>query len=98
MIRRIVHLSFREEAIESFLSIFEESCQAIRTFPGCCELTLLQDAEQPGRFTTCSLWDDEAALEAYRQSDLFRSTWDRTKVLFADRPSAISFRIVRHLD
>lgn len=97
MIRRIVHMSFREESIEEFVSLFEESCEAIRAFPGCKELTLLQDDEDQGRFTTYSLWDSVDDLEAYRKSDLFRTTWARTKVLFDDRPSARSYRITRHL-
>ena len=96
MIRRIVHMEFDPEHIDAFLAIFEASCEAIRAFPGCRELTLLQQKDAPNRMTTYSLWDSEDALEDYRQSDLFRSTWTQTKVLFAARPTAASYDIVWH--
>lgn len=97
MIRRIVHMDFDPEQIPAFLELFEESCEHIRAFPGCLELTLLQELMQPGRMTTYSLWESEDALEAYRMSDLFRSTWKRTKVMFAGKPTAASYHIVKHL-
>ena len=98
MIRRIVHMAFDEDSIDTFLDIFDQSSEHIRAFPGCRELTLLQDIDHPFRFSTYSLWDDADALEAYRQSELFRSTWARTKIHFVDRPTAVSYRIVSHRD
>lgn len=98
MIRRIVHMEFAPEHVEAFLELFHETAPSIRSFPGCNELTLLQETERPGFMTTYSLWDDDDALQAYRNSDLFRNTWARTKVLFSGRPSAASYRIVAHHD
>ncbi len=98
MIRRLVHMSFKPERVADFLAIFEESCEQIRGFSGCCEVTLLQREDRPTCFTTYSLWDDDASLQAYRQSELFRATWARVKVLFDAPPTATSHRIVRHLD
>jgi len=98
MIRRIVHMSFDPDQVEAFLMLFEERCEHIRAFPGCLELTLLQAADEPCRFVTYSLWENEASLETYRASDLFTTTWARTKVLFNDRPKATSYRMVRHLE
>lgn len=98
MIRRIVHMEFAPEHVEAFLELFHGVSDAIRSVEGCLELTLLQDVGHPGHMTTYSLWEDEAALEAYRDSDLFRSTWARTKVLFSGRPSAASYRIIAHKD
>jgi len=34
------------------------------------------------------VWKDEASLERYRKSDLFKNTWQATKIYFADRPEA----------
>jgi heme-degrading monooxygenase HmoA len=39
---------------------------------------------------TYSLWESTDALEAYRQSELFRTTWSATKLLFAERAVAFS--------
>ncbi len=97
MIRRIVHMTFQPDKLDLFLGIFESSREAIRSFPGCHELTLLQATDDPCGMVTYSLWDDEAALNAYRQSDLFKATWAKTKVLFADKPRARSYLIRHHL-
>lgn len=88
MIKRIVKLTFQTERLPDFLAIFEESKNKIRAFEGNLHLELLQDVKQPNVLFTLSFWEDEAALEQYRQSDLFQQTWARTKLLFADRPSA----------
>jgi quinol monooxygenase YgiN len=90
MIQRIVQLRFRPEATADFIAIFEASQDRIRAFPGCLHLELWRDRSDPRRFFTYSRWKSEAALEQYRHSDLFRSTWAKTKVLFSDRPVAYS--------
>ncbi len=90
MIKRIVKLSFREEETERFLAIFEESKDQIRQFPGCKHLELLRDVTTGNVFFTYSFWDSAEHLEAYRTSDLFKSTWSRTKKLFSDKPQAWS--------
>ena len=88
MIKRIVKLTFREELVPDFMAIFEESKGKIRAFDGNLHLELLQDVAQPNVLFTLSFWEDEAALERYRQSDLFQKTWAKTKALFAEKPAA----------
>ena len=90
MLIRIVRMTFQPGQTEAFLTIFRESQPLIRNFPGCRHLELWQDANDPAVYCTYSHWKNEAALEACRQSELFRSTWARTKPLFADRPLAFS--------
>jgi len=90
MIIRIVRMTFQPEKTEAFLAIFRESKAKIRHFEGCQHLELWQDADQPNVFTTFSHWKDADSLEHYRQSALFKATWERTKVLFAARPIAYS--------
>ncbi|MBL7795100.1 MAG: antibiotic biosynthesis monooxygenase, partial [Saprospiraceae bacterium] len=41
-----------------------------------------------------SIWDDEAALERYRESELFQATWERTKALFAEKAEAWSVTVL----
>lgn len=88
MIKRIVKLTFQAELVPDFMAIFEESKDKIRAFDGNLHLELLQDVAQPTVLFTLSFWENEAALERYRQSELFRATWARTKALFADKPAA----------
>ena len=45
-----------------------------------------------------SFLENEEALNAYRHSELFRSTWAKTKVLFAEKPIAFSTNAIRTLD
>lgn len=87
---RIVRMQFRPEAVETFRANFAEASPRIRAFPGCDHLELWQDPDQPEIFMTYSHWESAQALETYRHSELFRTTWAKTKVLFAERPLAFS--------
>jgi quinol monooxygenase YgiN len=98
MIHRIVTMTFREDEIDSFLEVFDESKIRIRNFPGCLGLTLLQTTDKPYQMSTFSIWENEAALNVYRHSELFRSTWAKTKILFAEKPIAFSTNAIRTQD
>lgn len=90
MILRIVRMEFRTDETENFQQLFDRKKHHIRAFPGCIELALHKDTRHEGVRYTVSKWESEAALEAYRHSDLFTSTWEQTKALFAERPLAYS--------
>lgn len=94
MLIRFVRMTFQEDRLTDFLSIFAASKAKIRAFSGCQHLELLRDLDQPNVRMTLSHWDSPEALEAYRQSDLFQTTWAATKVLFADKPVAFSTETV----
>ncbi len=87
---RIVKLTFREDAVDSFIEIFNESKTKIRSFAGCQRLELLHDIDNPNIFFTYSYWDNSTSLEEYRTSELFESVWAKTKILFDDKPEAWS--------
>ncbi len=90
MLVRLVRMTFREDQLSTFHALFDGSKHAIRAFPGNHHLELLRDPTHPNVRMTYSLWESADALEAYRQSELFRATWAATKVLFADKPMAFS--------
>ncbi|MBD2757839.1 putative quinol monooxygenase [Spirosoma validum] len=90
MLVRIVRMTFQEDKLPDFHTIFDNSKYKIRAFPGNHHLELLRDPDQPNVRMTYSLWESADALEAYRQSELFRATWAATKVLFSDRAVAFS--------
>ncbi|MCB0533118.1 MAG: antibiotic biosynthesis monooxygenase [Lewinellaceae bacterium] len=95
MIKRIVKMTFRSEAVDTFLNeVFEHSKAGIRAFPGCRHMELLQSTQEPNVLFTLSYWDSPEALEQYRQSELFQTTWAKTKVLFADKPAAWSVQVL----
>lgn len=83
MITRIVQLTFQEHLVDEFLETFEKNAPKIRAMKGCHNVDLVQDKYRPYVFFTISKWESEDALNAYRSSDLFRSTWKITKSLFS---------------
>ena len=90
MIVRIVQMTFREDAVEDFKSLFDAHKELIRAVEGCTHLELLQQEDAPNVFMTYSHWNGPEYLEAYRHSELFKTVWSQTKVLFADKPRAWS--------
>lgn len=94
MIIRIVKMTFKPEKVSDFLEIFERSKTKIRAFEGCESLTLLQHHEDNSLIFTYSKWKSESHLEAYRNSGLFKLTWESTKLLFNDKPEAWTVNIL----
>ncbi len=87
---RIVRMTFRPEEVSTFLENFTQNKKHIRNFSGCTHLELLRDKKQDNIYYTYSFWESEEYLEKYRNSDLFKSVWAKTKVLFSDKPLAYS--------
>ncbi|MDW3651515.1 MAG: antibiotic biosynthesis monooxygenase family protein [Bacteroidia bacterium] len=98
MIVRIVRMEFRKEEVDRFQEIFDESKHKIRAFPGCEELQLHGDPQNPAIRYTYSKWLSEDALNAYRKSELFGGVWPRTKALFATKPQAFSLVQLEQID
>ena len=94
MLLRTVRMTFDPARLGDFLALFAEARPKIAAAPGCRHLELWQDARFPNVLTTFSRWDDADALEAYRRSDLFRTTWARTTPMFAAAPVAHSQSLV----
>lgn len=95
MLIRLVHMTFHPEAVDAFLTHFDRAAPQIRKAAGCEHLELWEHAEVPARYTTYSHWTDADALDAYRNSPLFRSTWATVKPLFAAPADAHSYTIAR---
>ena len=85
MITRLVKMTFKEDTIADFLKLFEERKERIKANRGCVHLEMLQEKAGGLICFTYSIWEDEPALEAYRQSPFFKDTWAATKKLFAER-------------
>jgi len=91
-------MQFRAEECAAFLDIFNASKHLIRQCDGCQQLRLYVEAGLPEVFFTYSVWTSAAHLDAYRNSELFRTTWTKTKALFADKPEAWSVEEVETVD
>lgn len=90
MFVRIVKMNFKESNIALFLENFNMNKQKIRNSKGCNLLELYRDKNDANTFFTYSYWESEADLEAYRNSELFKVVWGKTKALFNKKPDAWS--------
>ncbi len=95
---RVVRMTFRTEEVPAFLKNFEAHKILIRNFPGCRHLELWQDENQKNIFVTYSHWESEAALNQYRDSELFKSVWAYTKALFSEKPQAWSTKKLQEVE
>ncbi|WP_422104236.1 putative quinol monooxygenase [Winogradskyella sp.] len=98
MLVRIVKMSFEPSKIDEFLSNFDANKNNIRNFEGCNFLELYRDQNNTNIFFTYSYWNSETSLENYRQSNLFKSVWAKTKPLFNGKPEAWSVDKLVRLD
>lgn len=87
---RIVRMEFQADRLDEFDQLFDLNKQQIRAVKGCLSLELHRDLSASNVRYTYSTWTSEAALNAYRKSELFGQVWPRTKALFADKPQAFS--------
>ena len=88
MITRIVKMTFRNECAKEFESVFTEVSPKISNFKGCTGLQIFKDSKDSRVYFTFSTWKDEKYLENYRQSSLFKDTWQKTKSLFEEKAEA----------
>ena len=87
---RIVKMTFNPGKVDEFLEIFNQNKQHIRNFEGVEALSLLNDKNNPNIYFTYSIWKSEEYLNKYRNSALFNTVWNSTKVLFSEKAEAWS--------
>lgn len=95
MIVRIVKMTFEEDKLDDFLSLFNTVSNQIAAFPGCLSLHIYSDVADKHVIFTYSEWKSEEDLNHYRNSPLFRNTWAQTKKLFKAAPVAWSMRSIQ---
>lgn len=91
MIIRIVTMTFTKDSIVTFLEIFETYKSQIRNAQGCTHLRLIQNINHPEEISTYSHWNSQADLDHYRNSEVFKTVWPKTKALFNEKPRATSY-------
>ena len=91
-------MTFQEDKVEEFKNIFNRIKQKIRTFPGCNHLELQKDYHSENIYSTYSHWENDEALNNYRNSELFTEVWEQTKILFLEQPIAFSNTMIDMVD
>lgn len=90
MLVRVVKMHFSPAFIAEFKVLFKSVQPKIATFKGCTGVQLLQDHNNPEIYFTISHWADETHLNAYRDSELFKTTWAAVKPNFKIKAEAWS--------
>ena len=90
MLVRIVKMEFQPEKVNDFLQFFDTVKNDIATFDGCLGMKLMQDQSNPEMIFTYSHWENQEALNKYRDSELFGKVWPNVKPWFNTRPEAWS--------
>jgi len=83
-------MKFREEEVDNFLNAFKSVEHHIRNFNGCKGLQLLQQTDDPLPFSLIACGIQKKAYITTVFSELFKNTWAKTRILFADKPEAWS--------
>ncbi|MES2618244.1 MAG: antibiotic biosynthesis monooxygenase family protein [Bacteroidota bacterium] len=83
-------MTFKTEETDAFLALFDSVKDQIRNFEGCQHLELWRQKGTPHIMFTFSIWAQDSNLEAYRNSALFTTTWEKTKMKFSGKPEAWS--------
>ncbi len=96
MITRIVKMTFQEETIGAFLTVFAQYEEKIRNVEGCINMEAFRALNDRQLFFTYSLWKSEVYLENYRQSVLFKTIWMQTKPLFATPAEAYTMQKIQN--
>ncbi len=90
MLTRIVKMTFREDKCPEFEALFGQINEKIAKQPGCIDVKLLKEINQPGVYFTISHWDSEESLTAYRNTDLFGEVWPTVKSWMSAKAEAWS--------
>jgi (4S)-4-hydroxy-5-phosphonooxypentane-2,3-dione isomerase len=76
-------MTFRNDACDAFLELFETYKNQIRGAEGCEYLELLRERPDSNVFFTYSHWREDKYLQQYRESETFAVVWPKTKAMFA---------------
>ncbi len=90
-VTRLVRIYFQPDKVDEFLAFYQQLRPQIARQPGCISVQLLRQANDPAAFATWSVWESQAALDAYRTSEFFRSFWPQVKTWFRQPAEAVSF-------
>lgn len=93
MLVRIVKLTFNESSMDFFFQEFNRNKAEILKFNGCLGMKMLQDIKQKNIIMTYSHWDNENALNNYRNSTVFANLWNNIKPHFKERAEAWSHEV-----
>ncbi len=71
-VRLVITVNTLPGRSEEFAALMRERYREMRQEPGCEQFELFQSVDDPDRFVTLELWEDEAALAAHADANKAR--------------------------
>ncbi|MBX3582715.1 MAG: antibiotic biosynthesis monooxygenase [Rhizobiaceae bacterium] len=83
MFVQLVHIRLKPGCVEQFLDVFRVNYEGTRAEPGNYRFDVLQDSEDENHFVIYEVFENEAAVDAHRQTEHYRQTTEGLKALMA---------------
>ncbi len=83
MFVQLVHIRLKPGCVEEFLDVFRINYEGTRAEPGNYRFDVLQDPEDQNHFVIYEVFENEAAVDAHRQTEHYRRTTEGLKALMA---------------
>ena len=81
MFVQLVHIRIKPGCVEQFLDVFRVNYEGTRREPGNYRFDVLQDPADANHFVVYEVFENEAAVDAHRQTDHYRRTTEGLKAL-----------------
>lgn len=90
----LVHSHVQAEHVERFREITLENAEASRGEDGCARFDVLQEADDPTRFTFIEMFKSEADAAAHRETSHFKKWLEEAVPLMAEPRTRVILRDV----
>jgi len=81
MFVQLVHIRIKPGRVQEFFDVFRTNFEGTRAEPGNFRFDMLQDPEDENHFVIYEAFEDEAAVDAHRETDHYRKTVEGLKDL-----------------
>ncbi len=88
MITRIVKMNVNVLDVKKFKDLVQAYQNKILAAQGCKQVNIMCDKKIKTKFFSYSIWESEQDLENYRNSEMFKKTWNEVKQLFSSPAQA----------
>lgn len=90
----LVHSHIQEEHVERFREVTLENAEASRGEAGCARFDVLQQPDDPTRFTFIEIFKSEADAIAHRETGHFKKWLEQAAPLMAEPRTRVIYRDV----
>lgn len=95
MFVQLVHIRIKPGRVQDFFDVFRINFDGTRAEPGNYRFDVLQDPDDENHFVIYEAFEDEAAVDAHRQTEHYRKTVEGLKDLMTtDSREKDYFRMV----